>query len=552
MLTHLHINDFMLVDSLNIELNQGLTALTGETGAGKSLLLDALSMTIGGKTDADKVRSGCDKTDIQASFDLSLMARARKWLAEQDLGEENECILRRVITKEGRSRAYINGKTVTLAQQRTLGEMLIDIHSQHEHQSLLKLTTHRHLVDNFAGATGLAKQVKEAYATWADAASAYQSALSHQDEDDAKYQLLRYQVEELAQLELEENEVASLEAQQKNLSGAESAVQDYQHVLETCNHDDAGIATQLNKALQMLHNIKAPIEGLESTQEILANALVNVEEACNDLDRFIDSCEINPEKLYEIETRLSDIYTVARKHRVQPDQLAKLHQDLSDQLAVLKPKDELLNDLEQTVSQAQARYTKLACALSTQRAEASKTLEKNVNDQLAQLSMKDATFTINLSTNEQPNRCGAETVEFLISTQPQQPGKPLAKVASGGELSRISLAIQVAVASTSTIPTLVFDEVDVGIGGTTGDVVGRMLRQLGEHGQVFCVTHLAQVASKAHTHMRVEKQVKKGQVYSYLEPLEQESQVAEIARMMGGAVDSEQSLAHAREIIQAA
>ena len=552
MLTHLHINNFTLVDSLDIELHEGLTTLTGETGAGKSILLDALALTLGDRTDSDKVRAGKDRADIHASFDLSNLKHAQKWLKENDLGSESECILRRVITKEGRSRAYINGQTVPLNQLRTLGEMLIDIHSQHEHQSLLKTNTHRRILDEYAGLENLAKQVKQLHREWSAVTDKLLHAQNRNEESDARYQLLSYQVDELNQMELEENELEQLEAEQRILANAGSAIQNCQHALTICNDEESGILEQLHKALHLINDIPEPSENLKNVESLLNSALISIEEAESDLSHHINNFEADPERLGTVEQRLSDIYNVARKHKVAPEELVSLHTSLSEELDSLQTSDELIESLEAEQKALQNQYQEKADSLTQKRSRAAKKLAKQVNSNLAQLAMAHASLAIELIHSDTPTLYGNESVEFRISTQPGQPAKPLHKIASGGELSRVSLAIQVVAAQNSATPTLVFDEVDVGIGGTVGDVVGKMLRELGASGQVLCVTHLAQVASKAHTHLRVEKTLTKSSASSSLHQLDKEEKVEEIARMMGGMVDSIQSLAHAREILNAA
>lgn len=559
MLTHLHITNFTLVESLDIEMHRGLTALTGETGAGKSILLDALALALGDRADADKVRTGADKAEIHASFDISSLPHAQKWLKSHDLGpecdenDEVDCILRRIVTKEGRSRAYINGQTVTLSQLRGLGEMLIDIHNQHEHQSLLKTATHQRLLDEFAGAQPLAKTVKSHFKTWQQLQDRLQQAQHQSDETDARFQLLSYQVNELDQLGLERGELAALEKEQQQLASGEQSIQNCQHIVDLCSADEGGIITQLNRSLQLLSDIPGETETLTNVAALLNSALISMDEAQSDLHHHIDSFEADPQRLHEVEQRLSEVYTIARKHKIAPEELVQHHEQLTSELALLAPSDALLENLERELEQACEIYRANADKLAAKREKAAKKLAKEVNAQFKQLAMAHATLEIALNRQtDSPSKNGHEQIEFLISTQPDQPAKPLHKVASGGELSRVSLAIQVITAQTSTIPTLVFDEVDVGIGGTTGDVVGKMLRELGARGQVFCVTHLAQVASKAHTHLRVEKTISKTKASSTLTELTGEARVEEIARMMGGTIDSKRSLEHAREIIKAA
>jgi DNA replication and repair protein RecN len=550
-LTHLHITDFTLVDELDLELDKGLTTITGETGAGKSITLDALGLALGDRTDADKIRNGCDKADIHASFDISHLSYAKKWLAEHELADGDDCILRRVVTAEGRSRAYINGQTATLNQIRTLGEMLINIHSQHEHQTLLNTRSHQRLLDAFGGLKPLAKQVKDAYNKWHCIHYQLETIRNQNDDLNARFQLLSYQVEELEQLGLEPGELDQLELQQKTLANAETINTHCGHVVSLCG-DDEGLQDRLNQALHLLSSLQTKPEALVEAESMLNNAFIHVQEAQAELERYLDGQDQDENRLVEVEQRLNAIYEIARKHRMAPEDLVETHQKLVAELRSMQSGDEQIEKLEQQSEDALYLYQQLASELSDQRQFASARLAKAVNEKLTQLAMGQSNFSIALNAEAKPAANGNEIVEFLISTNHGQPAKPLAKVASGGELSRISLAIQVVTAQTSTTPTLVFDEVDVGIGGTTGDEVGKLLRELGENAQVLCVTHLAQVASKGHQHLLVSKTGnKKTGALSALKTLTQQERIAEIARMMGGNVESKNSLAHAKEMMTA-
>lgn len=553
MLTHLHIQNFTLVEELDLDLKPGMTVITGETGAGKSILLDALGQTLGDKADADRVRAGSQRADISASFDLSQLEQAQEWLASHDLQQDNprECMLRRVISADGKSKGYINGQPATLQQLRTLGEMLIDIHSQHEHQSLLIKDTHRRLVDEFAGQTELAKQVRQAFREWQSRLDHFIHLRDNAAEVSARFQLLSYQANELEQLNLQPGELAKLEAEQRSLANAEDILRGSQQLLAFCGDEEQGLSLNLHRALHVLRSLPEKSAALSAAEELLTSAQIQVEEAQGEIERHIDSFNLDPERLQQVEERLSAIYDLARKHRIRAEELPDFSTRLARELEQLEGGDARLDQLEQQVAQAEAAYRQLAEQLSAKRHKAGNNLTKQVNEQLKTLAMENAKFSVSLlPLGDRPGANGLEDVEFLISTNPGQAPRPLAKVASGGELSRISLAIQVVTAQTSAIPSLVFDEVDVGIGGATGDVVGQLLRQLGERGQVICVTHLAQVASKGHQHLQVRKSASKKSAASTLVELEGEAKVEEIARMLGGLNLTEQSLAHAREILQ--
>ncbi len=548
MLAHLQVTNFTLVKSLSLDFSSGLTALTGETGAGKSILLDALGLAVGNRADADKVRAGADKAEVCASFDIGGLTLVRKWLKDADLGID-ECIVRRTVTSEGRSRAFINGQVVTLTQLRTLGALLIDIHSQHEHQALLKPQTHRRLLDAFGNQEAAAKEVKQAFLSWQSLAAEIDRVKNSHEELNARYQLLNYQKQELDQLGLAKGECVELEATQKRLANSALIQQSCQQVSDMCSQSDGCIEELLGRSLQVITSLPSKSASIEQVQAMLQTALIQVEEAGGELQSDMDAMLHEDCNIVEVEQRLTAIYDIARKHHVAPVGLTELHEGLTQELLQMTSGDEQLEALEQALQEAETQYQILAGLLSKGRKKAASRLSKSVNKQLASLAMAHAKFEVGFVLQDKPTGFGCESTEFLISTIPGQPPKSLGKIASGGELSRISLSIQVIAAKTSVTPTIVFDEVDVGIGGETGDVVGQLLRTLGESTQALCVTHLAQVASKGHQHLKVEKTVTKKGASTCIGALSGEGKVAEIARMMGGAVESEQSMAHAREML---
>lgn len=556
MLTHLNIQNFTLVDRLDLDIKPGMTVITGETGAGKSIVLDALALTLGDRAEADRVRAGANRADITATFDTTQIPVAQEWLVAMDLQQSDhphECLLRRLVNNEGKSKSYINGQPVTLQQLRTLGEMLIDIHSQHEHQSLLIKETHRRLVDEFAGHTELAKQVHLAFREWHSRSEHYRHLRDNAAETSARFQLLSYQATELGHLNLQQGELAQLEAEQRTLANAEEILRSSQQLVAFCGDEEQGLSVNLHRSLHILRNLPEKSAALKNAEELLASAQIQIEEAQHEIESHIDQFNLDPARLEQVEERLSVIYNLARKHRIHPEELPEFITRLTEELEQLDGGDDKLDQLAKQVTQAEKAYRQLAEALSAKRAKAGASLAKQVNDRLKALAMENANLSVSLiPLGEKPGPQGLEDVEFLISTNPGQAPRPLARVASGGELSRISLAIQVVTAQTSATPTLVFDEVDVGIGGATGDVVGTLLRQLGEKGQVICVTHLAQVASKGHQHLQVIKTTHQSTTESTLVELTGEAKVEEIARMLGGLHITEQSLAHAREILATA
>ena len=554
MLVHLSVHNYAIVEHLDLELQSGMSVITGETGAGKSIMLDALGLALGDRADSGVVRPGADKADILASFDLTDIPEARSWLSERDLDTDGPCILRRVITSEGRSRAYINGSPCPQGDLKALGELLIDIHSQHEHQSLLKPDTHRRLLDEYAGASDLARQVQLAAQRWKQTRSELERLSSSGDEQRARHQLLSYQLEEQENLSLGENELEQLEQEHKTLSNAEQLLGTCRQVLELCSESDAGnVLSALTASLNRLGTFSNQPGALSEATNLLASAQIQVEEAVGELNRFIDHFDADPQRQQQLEDRLDSIYSLARKHRVQPGDLGELQQRLLDELESLNADDEAVERLSDELAAYARHYQEKASELSQLRQAAASTLAGAVEIEMQRLGMPGGRFSIQLSPQNsdslQPN--GLELVEFQVSANPGQPLKGLAKVASGGELSRISLAIQVITAQTSRVPTLVFDEVDVGIGGPTAEVVGQLLRRLGERGQVLTVTHLPQVAAQGHQHLFVHKQRGSEETRTAVATLDAEQRIEEVARMLGGLDLTEESLAHARKMLAA-
>ncbi|WP_417662882.1 DNA repair protein RecN [Pseudomonas sp.] len=555
MLVHLSVHNYAIVEHLDLELERGMSVISGETGAGKSIMLDALGLTLGDRADSGVVRPGADKADILASFDLDDIPEARTWLAERDLDNNGPCILRRVITAEGRSRGYINGSPCPQADLKALGELLIDIHSQHEHQSLLKAETHRRLLDEFAGSQEISRQVSLAAQRWKQTKNELERISNIGDEQRSRHQLLSYQLEELDNLALVDNELEQLEQEHKNLTNAESLLSACRQVLELCSESDAGnVLSALTGSLNRLSSFQGQPGALTEASNMLANAQIQVEEAVGELNRFIDHFDADPERLQTLEERLDAIYTLARKHRIQPDQLPHMQQQLFDEIETLNADDQAVERLSEELSAFERHYQEKAAELSRLRNKAAEKLGKAVEKEMQTLGMPGGRFSIKLhaSSSPEPHVNGMEQVEFLVSANPGQPLKGLAKVASGGELSRISLAIQVITAQTSRVPTLVFDEVDVGIGGPTAEVVGQLLRRLGDRGQVLTVTHLPQVAAQGHQHLFVHKARGNDATRTAVSKLSNEQRVEEIARMLGGVDLTDESIAHARQMVSSA
>jgi len=548
MLTHISISNYTIVAALEIDFASGMTVITGETGAGKSIMLDALGLCLGDRADPRAVRHGCDRAEVIAGFDISAIPRAQSWLRERDLHDGEECLLRRIVTTEGRSRAYINGSTSTLQDCAELGALLIDIHSQHAHQSLLRKPYQRYLLDAFAGHLPLAREVEQNASDWLRMRRELDLLTSSHDEQTARAQLLAYQVDELDALGLAEGELEALEQEQKLLANAEQILQSSHLALELCEEHESGT----RKALQLLSDDKQATKAAASARELLESAAIALNEARGEIQHHIDSVEIDPERLEEVEQRLADIYDVARKHRVMPELVGELHQRLTRELQEMADGGQRMEQLGAELAELAGRYELGARKLGKQRRKAAKKLVQEATDILGTLAMAQCRLDIQFNERAaaEPHPHGGEDIEFLISTNPGTPPQPLAKIASGGELSRVSLAIQVVTASSSTVPSMVFDEVDVGIGGATAEVVGRLLRTLAERTQVLCVTHLPQVAAQGQHHLRVSKSIEDKLAQTRLELLPQEEKVEEIARMLGGVKVTATTLATAREMLE--
>ena len=555
MLVHLAVNNYAIVDNLELDLGGGMSVITGETGAGKSIMLDALALTLGDRADSGAVRPGSDKADILATFDISDIPEARQWLDERDLTQDDEqVILRRVITAEGRSRGYINGSPCPQQDLRALGEMLIDIHSQHEHQSLLKTDTHRRLLDEYAGAGELARQVQLAAQRCRQTEKALLQASRQSEEQSARQQLLAYQLDELDNLSLQDGELEELENEQRQLASADQILHSCQQVINICSENDAGsVLEALTASLQRLDSFKNHSSQLGEASDLIASAQIQIEEAVGELTRYLDHFEADPERQQYVEERLSAIFELARKHRIQPAELPVLQQQLIDELEGQQQQAADAERLQEELTAYQAHYRQLSEKLSAQRSKGAGKLAKAVTQEIQRLGMPGGRIELQLTPLDADTYpvTGLENVEFLVSANPGQPAKPLAKVASGGELSRISLGIQVITAQTSRVPTLVFDEVDVGIGGPTAEIVGQLLRQLGARGQVLTVTHLPQVAAQGHQHLFVRKQQTRNSTRTCIDQLDTEARIQEVARMLGGIDLTDESLAHARKLLSA-
>jgi len=546
MLRTLSIRDFVIVDSIELEFSAGFTVFTGETGAGKSILIDALTLALGGRGDASVVREGAAKADITADFSPS--AQAAEWLQAHEFAvEEGGALLRRVIDNAGRSKAYINGVAATAAQLRELGDLLVDIHGQHAHQSLMKADAQRALLDGQAGAD--TRAVAAAYKAWRAVARQLEEFETNAANVLYERERLEWQVNELEKLAVKPGEWAEVTNEQSRLSHAASLLEGAQEALTMLSEaEEHPIISQLSSLNQKLGKLAAVDTGLQAVVDLIEPARIQLQEAVYAINDYLDRVDLDPERLRAVESRMEAIHSAARKFRVTEEELPEEHAKQAERLAQLADASDIegLRKQEQKLKDA---YLDVAKKLSTVRARAGRQLADAVTKAMQELSMTGGRFDIALNPCE-PSVHGVEQVEFLVAGHAGVAARPLAKVASGGELARISLAISVITSKAATTPTLIFDEVDSGIGGAVAEVVGRLLRRLGQERQVLCVTHLPQVASQGGQHFQVAKRtLPNGKTASRIDVLDSGARVEEVARMLGGLEITATTRQHARELL---
>jgi len=549
MLRRLTIRDFVIVDRLELEFLPGFGTLTGETGAGKSILLDALGLALGDRGDAATVRLGKDRADIAAEFDLPRQGPMEEWLASQDVPADDDVILlRRVVDAGGRSRAWINGIPVTLAQLREAGESLADIHGQHAHHALLRTDAQRTLLDAHANATMLATDVAVCFREWQRIMQLRREADRDSLATERQRELLEWQVRELEELAFDAEEWAELNAEQSRLAHAAALIEGAEEAIGALGESDLAITSQLQRISARIQSMSDIDAGLADAGELLAGAAIQADEALHGLRRYRDRIEVDPARLAEVDGRIAAITDVARKHRVAPDALPELHARWKSELEELAERADP-ERLAAHEAQARGRFMEKAATLSELRRGAAASLARGVSEAMQTLAMSGGRFEIGLDACEDGAAYGLEQVEFRVAANPNQPVRPLAKVASGGELSRIGLAIQVMTSRDSATPTLIFDEVDVGIGGSVAEIVGRLLHRLGRERQVLCVTHLPQVAACADWQWSIAKVTRGAEVLSAVSVLDAESRIDEIARMLGGMNITDTTRRHAAEML---
>ncbi|BAU48987.1 recombination and repair protein [Sulfurifustis variabilis] len=552
MLGSLYVRDIAIVKGLDLEFGDGLTVLTGETGAGKSILIDALALVLGGRADAGIVRPGAGRAEVSASFALAPGSEAAAWLEAHELAAGGDCVLRRVIERDRPSKGFINGRPVPIQMLRELGEHLVDIHGQHEHQSLLRRDAQRQILDDYAGLADALAQVRERYDE-IRALEARLQALKQQSADrGARLELLQHQVKELEALALKPDEIPEIEEEHSRLANGAELLEGAQSAVQALYEDDESSVSQL------LAKVTGRLEGLAHFDARLGEAVallneagIRVDEAASRLHHYLDGLELDPGRLQWLEARLGAIHDLARKHRLRPEELPALLDRLRTELADVEDIDGNLARLESSLGEARKAYADVARRVSRGRKQAATRLARAITERMQELGMGGGRFEIELAPlpDGEIAAHGVERIEFLVTANPGLPLKPLAKVASGGELSRISLALQVVTARLGRIPTLVFDEVDVGVGGRVAEIVGRELRTLGANRQVLCITHLPQVAALGQHHLQAAKLPQDGSTVVEVKRLKNAERVQEIARMLGGLEISKKTIAHAQDML---
>jgi len=563
MLLQLNIQNFAIVRSLDIDWQSGMTTITGETGAGKSIAIDALGLCLGDRATTNVVRPNCKKADLAATFETNKNKLARAWLKQHELVSEHdsECILRRVISAEGRSKSYINGSQVPLVQLKEIGQLLINIHGQHDHQLIVKANQQCRLLDNYASHPTLLSAVKHYSQQWNKLNKELELLQQSKQQREAEQQLIQYQVTELDEFSLQPDEFSTLEQDYKRHSNAQDLLDSTLSSLQTLSeNDNFNIMDSLRECSENINSIARVDNQLNDVATILSDALIQLGEANTDLQHYYQQLELDPQNYAIIEERYSTALQLAKKHQISPENLVNFHNELKQQLASISGDETRINTIIEELEQTKHNYIENAEQLSNSRQKSAKTLSKLISKSMQELNMPHGQFYIAVDKNNQPNNSstasngiintnGIDTISFQVSINPGQALEAMHKVASGGELSRISLAMQVILADKVITPTLIFDEVDVGISGPTAAMVGKKLQQLSKNTQVICVTHLPQVACKGHQQLFVSKHTNGELTETTVSELNQSNRVKEIARLLAGDKISQHSLANAQELL---
>ena len=554
MLQTLSLRDFVIVDQLELEFSSGFTVLTGETGAGKSILLDALSLVLGERADSSQIREGCNRAEISALFriDRQQIEHFNQWLDEQGFPTEDEgqsLLLKRTIEAGGRSRAFINGSVATLAQLREAGDQLVDIHGQHAHQLLLKGGAQRELLDRHANHLDLVIAISQLFKTLSESRRRLAQAENAGQDIERERERLEWQLEELTELSPQEGEWTAIQSEHARLANGAKIISGCQEVIDVLSDSDNSVESTLSKASSNMTALAEHDSALSDISQALESAQIQIDEAVHSLNRYLQKLDLDPARLSEVEERMQALHSTARKYRTEADELPKLLLDTSERLEALTASQNI-EALRERVKQEELAYLKQAKQLSQKRNKAAVDLGKQVTAAMQNLSMAGGQLEIALLPLAEGGANGLEQIEFLVAGHAGSTPRPLAKVASGGELARISLAISVITSKASFTPTLIFDEVDAGIGGAVAETVGRLLRQLGESHQILCVTHLPQVAAQGNHHLKVSKSQTGDKTLSQVLPLGRTERVEEVARMLGGATITDTTRRHARELLE--
>ncbi len=552
MLVNLSINDLAIVKALDLNLELGMSVLTGETGAGKSILLTALGLALGDRADSGYIRPGSKRAEVNLEFDITHLPSVRQWLQNHDLDDGNGCLIRRTISDDGRSKAYINNSPVTLQLLQELSEQLVQIHGQHAHLTLLHSDEQRRLLDAFAKTQPLVEQVNLCYREWHRTKQELDELIKASQDKQQREEYLRYQIDELHLLDLNSYNYAALSEEHGKLANMENILAIGQRQVDNLyENDNLSVCQMLNQSVSDIEQIAQFSPELNEISALLSEAKIQTEEAALQLRRFIKNQEADPGRLSILENQLGIIQKLSRKHQVNPEELPELAEKLAEELTHISHSGERITELTEQVQKLQHDYDKLAQELSQQRRVHAQKLQHQISDMVKELGMPQGEFIVDCTALDagKPLQHGRDKIEFLVCANPGLPAKSLAKVASGGELSRISLAIQVATASDTTTPTMIFDEVDSGIGGGIAEIVGQKLRALSAGRQVICVTHLPQVAAQSHHHLFVQKNQNSDITASTVRMLTKEERVEEIARMLGGVTITENTRIHAKEML---
>lgn len=551
MLTALYVENYAIVSRLELDFTNKMTTFTGETGAGKSIIIDALMLALGERAHPSIVRSQADKCEVQATFTVSTSSQSALWLQEHDINANSgEIILRRVIYAEGKSKSYINNIPFSLQKIKELSETLVDIHGQHQHQTLLHHQSHRKQLDNYANNKELLQITEQLYYSHAKLTKELLD-LTNQEISQDKINLLQYQINEINSLELQEGEIETLNEEHKLLHNAHEYLTNINTITELLTNNDGTNARRiLENIIHSTKNLPTQNNNIKNLNELINNALIQCDEALNEINSFASQVQLDPERLQEIEARMGELHRIARKYQISPQQLPTKLQELQKEIVELKDNDEQKANIQNMIKNIEQQYSKISKELHISRVKHAPLLAAEITQIIQKLGMPKGLVKIAITPLEKITAYGTDHVEYKVCTNPGMPPDSLNKIISGGELSRISLAIQMITAQRGSTPTLIFDEVDVGIGGATASLVGQLLNQLSERLQVLCVTHQPQVAAHAHQHFLVEKYIQGQQTFTNIKELSAKEKVLEIARMLGGLKITEQTILNAKELLE--